>query len=233
ERQPSCSACERLGVPCPGPRERTVFIQEHPGEWCKVQSSKTTPDSTATQRLEASTNSPLDLTTKSQALLPIQCLNTSQKRRIIMPKEDHFTSLFVNKFKTEPVQGSTPFSWLHHGLVAYNGSASISHRFAQNVTQAFFGHYFALPEVVKAAQLEYGKNLLLLKESLDVPEAIGCEDLFRGILTAVIFELITQTSSSAWAMHILALARIIQSRGPDVYQSLSERSGLAMSRSIM
>lgn len=115
-----------------------------------------------------------------------------------------------NKFNTEPVGGSTPFSWLHHGLLVSNSDASISHRFAQNLTQAFFRHYFLLPQVMSAAQADYGKNLLHLKDTLDVPEIIASEDLFRCILTAVLYELVTQTSSIAWLTHVNALAKIIQ-----------------------
>ncbi|KAL8840050.1 MAG: hypothetical protein Q9176_004072 [Flavoplaca citrina] len=169
----------------------------------------------------------------SQALISRQSLHATQKWSLDLPKEYYYTSLFVSKFNTEPVGVSTPFSWLHHGLLAYSGNATISDRFAQNLIQAFFGHYFTQREVMNAAQAEYGRNLLILRSSLDVPELVASEDLFRAILTAIIFELITQTSSYAWIMHTLALARIIQSRGPDVYQSLPERSGLAMCRSIL
>ncbi|KAL9033581.1 MAG: hypothetical protein Q9180_005871 [Flavoplaca navasiana] len=146
----------------------------------------------------------------SQALLSSQSLDATQRWNLDLPKECYYNSLFVSKFNTGPVGVSTPFSWLHHGLLAYSGNGTISDRFAQNLTQAFFGHYFAQRKVMNAAQAEYGRNLLILKSSLDVPEMIASEDLFRAILTAVIFELVTQTSPYAWLMHTFALARIIQ-----------------------
>ena len=145
-----------------------------------------------------------------QAWLSRQCLHAAQGWNISLPKEDHYTTLFVSKFKTEAVGVWAPFTWLNNDLVAYNGNASISRRFAQNLAQAFFGHYFALPQVLNAAQAEYGRNLLILKNSLDAPKIVASDDLFRGILTAVVFELIVQTSSTAWIIHLLALARIIQ-----------------------
>ena len=213
ERQPQCSACQRLGVTCPGPQTRTTFIEEHPNERLKTANKHSTTKSTrdlSTSSSGVSRNSSSCMISNSQALVSSHSLRATQKWNLDLPKECYYTSIFVSKFNTGPAGVSTPFSWLHHGLLAYNGNATISDRFAQNLTQAFFGHYFAQREVMNAAQAEYGRNLLILKASLDVPDMIASEDLFRAILTAVIFELITQTSSYAWLMHTFALARIIQ-----------------------
>ena len=213
ERQPQCSACQRLGVTCPGPQIRTTFIEEHPSERFRASSMNTTAKSTSrisTSSPKVSTNSSWCMTEKGLLSSSSHSLSSVPKWTLDLPKECYYTSLFVSKFNTEPVGVPTPFSWLHHGLLTYDGNATISDRFAQNLTQAFFGHYFARPEVMNAAQAEHGRNLLVLKSSLDVPEMVPSEDLFRAILTAIIFELITQTSSYAWLMHTLALAKIIQ-----------------------
>lgn len=212
EKQPSCSACQRLGVTCPGPQKRTTFIQEYPNQRRKAPSRPAAlGSSTDAPRLsqKASTTSPPYLA--AQTWLSGRSLHAAQRWNLTLPKEAYYTTLFVSKFNnTVPAGVWSPFSWLNYGVVADNGDATISHRFAQNLTQAFFAHYFALPRVMNAAQVGYGRNLLILKESLDIPEMIASEDLFHGILTAVIFELITQTSSSAWIIHIIALAKIIQ-----------------------
>ncbi|KAI4246931.1 MAG: hypothetical protein L6R42_009747 [Xanthoria sp. 1 TBL-2021] len=212
EKQPSCSACQRLGVTCPGPQERTTFIQEYPNQRRKAPSGPAAlGSSTHAPPLsqQASTTSPPYLA--AQTWLSGRSLHAAQRWNLTLPKEAYYTTLFVSKFNnTVPAGVWSPFSWLNYGVLADNGDATISHRFAQNLTQAFFAHYFALPRVMNAAQVGYGRNLLMLKESLDLPEMIASEDLFHGILTAVIFELITQTSSSAWIVHIIALAKIIE-----------------------
>ncbi|KAI4093261.1 MAG: hypothetical protein LQ339_007739 [Xanthoria mediterranea] len=233
EKHPSCSACTRLGVTCPGPQIRTTFIKEHPDQPGKASSRQVIlpPGGTSVVSQNVSTSSSQCMVV--QAWLSRQCLHAAQDWNISLPKEDHYTTLFLSKFKTEAVGVWAPFTWLSNDLVAYNGNASISRRFAQNLAQAFFGHYFALPQVLNAAQAEYGRNLLILKQSLDAPKIVASDDLFRGILTAVVFELIVQTSSSAWIIHLLALARIIQSREPNVYRTLSEKSDLAMCRAIL
>ncbi|KAI4270451.1 MAG: hypothetical protein LQ337_006678 [Flavoplaca oasis] len=180
---------------------RSTFIEEHPNERLNIANKHSTTKSTrdlSTSSSEVSRTSSSCTISNSQALLSSQSLHATQKWNLDLPKEHYYTSLFVSKFNTEPVDVSTPFSWLHHGLLVNSGNGTISNRFAQNLTQAFFGQYFAQREVMNAAQAEYGRNLLILKSSLDVPELIGSEDLFRAILTAVIFELITQTSSYAW-----------------------------------
>ncbi|KAL8990224.1 MAG: hypothetical protein Q9169_008176 [Polycauliona sp. 2 TL-2023] len=198
ERQPSCSGCDRLGIPCPGLQKRTIFIQEHPNE-SRKEASKVLDNSSS-----------MCLTTKAQALQTID-LN--------LPKEDHYTSLFVNKFNTVPVGDLNPLSFLHCGVFASNGNPSISYPFVQNLRQAFFGHYFALPQITMDAQKMYGRNLRLLMESLNMPEVVASEDTFRAILTAVIFEKITQPSSSAGAIHLVALAKIIQYVSDNTLQS--------------
>ncbi|KAL8669856.1 MAG: hypothetical protein Q9168_005573 [Polycauliona sp. 1 TL-2023] len=234
EREPSCSGCERLGVPCPGLQERTTFIQEHPTASRKARNRITSldPSSDASKAIQnpPSTGPLICFMTKAQASLSSQCLHSI---KLASPPADYYASLFVSRFKTEPTEGLNPFSWLHYGLLNFNGDATLSNRFGQNLTQAFFGQYFALPHITNAAQLDYGRNLLLLKEALDVPAMIGSEDILGAILTAVIIEFVIQTSSNAWLMHIRALAEIIQTRGPELYQSLQGKSGLAMCRSIM
>ncbi|KAL8646784.1 MAG: hypothetical protein Q9226_006712 [Calogaya cf. arnoldii] len=232
EKQPTCSACERSGLTCPGPRTRTTFIQEHPNQSRRAPSKPvivgTTTGEPSTVSQDASPSSSLCLADKAQAWLSSQSLNAAQGWNLTSPKQDYYTTLFVGKFDNMPKGAWTPFSWLNYGLMPENGNASISHRFTQNLTQAFFGHYFALPQVMKAAQMEYGRNLLILKKALGLPGVMTSEDLFRGILTAGIFELIMQTSSTAWITHINALAKIIQSRGPSAYQSLSGKPAIAL-----
>lgn len=210
EKRPSCSACTRLGVTCPGPQIRTTFIREHPDQPGKASSRQVILPPSATSLVSQNLSTSSSQCMVVQAWLSRQCLHAAQGWNISLPKEDHYTTLFVSKFKTEAVGVWAPFTWLNNDLVAYNGNASISRRFAQNLAQAFFGHYFALPQVLNAAQAEYGRNLLILKNSLDAPKIVASDDLFRGILTAVVFELIVQTSSTAWIIHLLALARIIQ-----------------------
>ncbi|KAL8784322.1 MAG: hypothetical protein Q9213_004031 [Squamulea squamosa] len=142
---------------------------------------------------------------------PVQAsLDSAQGWNLNLPPDTYYTTLFVSKFNTEPVDGVSPFSWLHHSLLAQDGNMDISHRFARNLAQAFFGHYFSLPQVVMTAQAGYGSHLLMLKKLLDVPAMINSEQLVQGILAAVIYELIMETSADAWIKHVLALARVIE-----------------------
>ncbi|KAL8849419.1 MAG: hypothetical protein Q9221_005591 [Calogaya cf. arnoldii] len=237
EKKPTCSACERSGLTCPGPQTRTTFIQERPNQRRKAPSKPAPAGTTTVEPLTASQealpSSSLCLADKAQAWLSRQSLDAAQGWNLTSPKQDYYTTLFTKKFDNMPKGAWSPFSWLNYGLMPETGNASISHRFTQNLTQAFFGHYFALPQVMKAAQMEYGRNLLILKKALDLPGVITSEDLFRGILTAGMFELITQTSSTAWITHVSALAKIIQSRGPSAYQSLSGLSTIALTHSVI
>ncbi|KAL8942200.1 MAG: hypothetical protein Q9211_001498 [Gyalolechia sp. 1 TL-2023] len=93
---------------------------------------------------------------------------------------------------------------------ANDKKASLTNHFALNLAQAFFGQYYSLPQVMDAAQAKYGRHLLMLKDCLNSPSMISSNDLFNAILTAVLFEMVTQISQHAWIVHMHALIRIIQ-----------------------
>ncbi|KAL8915675.1 MAG: hypothetical protein Q9172_006770 [Xanthocarpia lactea] len=214
ERQPTCSACERLGVVCPGLQPRTTFIEENPNKHTNRKASRnhTTSKSTShspetqvlTRRTSASPSS--HLATTPQALLSSYVLHEAQQWNLDLPPETYYATHFVSKFDTQGV----PFSWLHDGMHAHTEKASLLNHFALNLAQAFFGQYHSLPQVMDAAQAKYGRHLLMLKECLNAPSMISSNDLFNAILTAVLFEMITQISQHAWLVHMHALTRIIQ-----------------------
>ena len=214
ERQPTCSACERLGVVCPGLQPRTTFVEENPNKYTNRKASKNhttsrsishSPDTQVlTRRTSARPSS--HLATTPQALLSSYSLHEAQQWNLDLPSEMYYTTLFVDKFDTQ----GFPFSWLHDGLHANNEKVSLLNHFARNLAEAFFGQYYSLPRVKHAAQAKYGRHLLMLKECLNSPSMISSNDLFHAILAAFIFEMITQMSPHAWLVHILALTRIIQ-----------------------
>lgn len=158
-------------------------------------------------------------------------------------------------FDLEPLGCVSSYSWLRYALDRNSSGVDISHLFAGAFTQAYFAHYYLLPEVMTRARSQYGKHLLLLKNILNRPTVICTEHLVQGIMTAVFFELLSVTSPEATKMHLDALAKIvevsrrfvifrspastesnmsIQSWGPHEFQSsLARISGLTMCRGMI
>ncbi|KAL8678371.1 MAG: hypothetical protein Q9186_005265 [Xanthomendoza sp. 1 TL-2023] len=122
----------------------------------------------------------------------------------------HYASLFVIKFDIEPMRRVSPFSWLRCGLSTYTGAANIPQLFAGNVAQAYFAHYFFIPEMMAVAQAQYGKHLVILRKALDSPNIVNTNHLVQGMMLVVLFEMLNSTSPNAWTMHTGALASIIE-----------------------
>ena len=97
--------------------------------------------------------------------------------------------MLVNKFNIGTPGDGAGFSWLRPGLeAATEAEMNVSHLFTRNLAQAFFGHFYNIPEVIAKAQADYGKHLLMLKRELEIPGSIVSAHLFRGIMAAVMYE---------------------------------------------
>ncbi|KAL8803969.1 MAG: hypothetical protein Q9182_002841 [Xanthomendoza sp. 2 TL-2023] len=133
----------------------------------------------------------------------------------------------------EPMGRVSPFSWLRGRLSTYAGAATLPQLFAGNLTQAYFAHYYTVPEMMAVAQVRYGKHLLMLRKLLGSPSIVNTDQLVQGIMLLLLFEMLSPTSSAAWSMHTSALANIIENLGPDQCQSIADVSGQNMCRALI
>lgn len=222
EQQPICGSCLRLGRECGGPQDPTVFIDENlyfknegsskSQSWFRSQSK---PPSSP-KLLMPNVDPIPHLETLTQADDPElkETYSLPRKWDLDLPVEVYYISLLVNKFRVGKIGDGQGFSWLSLGLDSPPGEMTVAHRFTRNLAQAFFGHYLMLPEVIANSQVQYGKDLLMLKKELDHPGSIYNNYLLASILTAVLYETIALTSHFGWMIHASALERIIEASHP-------------------
>ncbi|KAL9599065.1 MAG: hypothetical protein Q9219_004099 [cf. Caloplaca sp. 3 TL-2023] len=238
EVEPTCGQCSRLGRSCPGTQGPTLFIDES----ARFDSDRGSSDSQSTSKSPSkSPNLPppsedVASITSSPSLSRAQnsaCTEPASsvsRWHLDLPIEVHYISLLVNKLRINKSGDGSGFSWLRSGLDNNTVKLSVSHLFTRNLAQAFFGHYHHLPEVMANARVEYGKHLLILKKQLNTPSSVNDFNMFHGIMAAVVYEFVVMTSPDAWGTHVLALAKIMQSRGPEAYQEMPERATFGMCR---
>ncbi|KAL8819986.1 MAG: hypothetical protein Q9223_001691 [Gallowayella weberi] len=131
------------------------------------------------------------------------------------------------------MQRMSPFSWLRCGLSTYTGAANLPQLFASNLAQAYFAHYYAVPEMMAVAQAQYGKHLLILKDLLDSPSMVNTNQLVQGIMIMLIFAYLIPTAPNAGNVHTSALANIVESWGLHQYRSTLDVSGLNLCRTVI
>ena len=226
EKQPSCSQCERQGRTCPGPQSTTKFVNEFARERTRAQTSTKSSSSPEKSRESTPAESTAVALREPQKLpkvptWPEEC-PSPVTWDLHLPVEVYYINLLVNKFNVGTPGDGKGFSWLRLGLEdTKDKEFNLAHSFTKNLAQSFFGHFYKLPEVVAQAQVAYGKHLSVLQKELNVPGSVGRQQLFRGIVAAVLYECIALTSLEGWRMHTSALARILEVSIHSLYRYLA------------
>ncbi|KAI4254427.1 MAG: hypothetical protein LQ352_003098 [Teloschistes flavicans] len=157
-----------------------------------------------------------------------ESLDASGRWNLNLPKNVYYTSFVVDRLNIGRIQSA--FSFLRSGLAARHGDSYLPYLFTRSFAKAFFGQYYRMPGVVAEAQADYGNQLLILKQDLSSPESTDYPSLFYGIMAAVMYEFVTMTTPYAWSWHVSALARMVESRGPEAYRQFHDAVGLAICR---
>ncbi|KAL8828688.1 MAG: hypothetical protein Q9170_006491 [Blastenia crenularia] len=237
EREPACGQCIRLNRPCPGIQGTTLFVDET----ARFESGRGSSEGRSLSKSRSKSPNPSPSSEDAGSIPDLGTLIDAQDEpfgeplyatrwHLDLPVEVYQKSLLVNKLRIHEKLG---FAWLRWGLNDKPGEPGLPQLFTRDLAQAYFGQHHHLPEVTLNAQVSYGRHLLSLKKELSLPGSIDDPDLFLGIMTAVMYEFVAMTSPDAWRTHVYALARILESRGPQAYQYMPDKAGFGWARALV